>query len=804
MIRPSIAFPSIKTSSKKPKGLEEKTLLKPEATSKANGENGEHSNYGSTHYFTPKPSPSSSATTASQSPSTVSPPDSPKSEDKDTKPSSSSANGALLILPPDDAADDRSHEDPYVYSDDSGSLSDSYFFPQHDSMTALAPDTDDSDRKQAALYGSLGHRHHSFKQLSVPSRISLNGILEDAPVTNQVTPLVSTDGMRKYRKKRQQRHQLRKKLQEQRERAVAQIRGKPQPPTTYHDLFWLFLFVLQLLLVFLFAIRYGWTLMQPTPLLQDVLFISSSNAGADLVVLPGSINNNYNNRTSTNTPKPIQFNTTKTNTPKNLKPLQDDDSFLPEKPTSAGKSSPFPKSTTASATTTPTTSSASTNSEQTQPAPFSIDKKNIFKLFTISGIYACVTSYLSIGFMLIVARSLIPIMLVFTILLALCWGVFGLTVFPYGFISFFGFSFLILSLGYALVCWNRIPFCSTNLYTAICALRHTTGILLVGIGSLWISFLWCLVWAIAVMGIFNMDNSVDCQLQSDCEAQVAGDHTWELAILIVSFYWTNMVIKNVVRVTVAGAIGAWWFAAPREAHCCCDSTVWGPLVRACSNSLGSVCLGSLLVLPAQTISVLGSCCCWVIGGGNYQDALVATPTKKSESDNYEEMSISFSKECSGMMDRLARQVRCCNRWSYTYIGMYGYSFAQGGEKAIQLFETREWMDIVRDNLIQNILLMASIVIGGSTGTFAVLVEEVDGYTFTSLHQPVATAFWIGSILGFVLSNILLLGVVGSAVNTILVCFAADPFEFDKNHPRLSREMREVWSQQVWEPTDETV
>jgi hypothetical protein len=136
--------------------------------------------------------------------------------------------------------------------------------------------------------------------------------------------------------------------------------------------------------------------------------------------------------------------------------------------------------------------------------------------------------------------------------------------------------------------------------------------------------------------------------------------------------------------------------------------------------------------------------------------------------------------------------------------MYGYSFAQGGEKAIQLFETREWMDIVRDNLIQNILLMASIVIGGSTGTFAVLVEEVDGYTFTSLHQPIATAFWIGSILGFVLSNILLLGVVGSAVNTILVCFAADPFEFDKNHPRLSREMREVWSQQVWEPTDETV
>ena len=109
------------------------------------------------------------------------------------------------------------------------------------------------------------------------------------------------------------------------------------------------------------------------------------------------------------------------------------------------------------------------------------------------------------------------------------------------------------------------------------------------------------------------------------------------------------------------------------------------------------------------------------------------------------------------------------------------------------------MEVVQDVLIQNVLLMASLIIGGSTGTFAVVIEETDGYDFSSIHKPVISAFLIGSVLGFVLSNILLLGVVGSAVNTVLVCFAAGPFEFDKHHPRLSREMREVWSQQVWEP-----
>jgi hypothetical protein len=128
----------------------------------------------------------------------------------------------------------------------------------------------------------------------------------------------------------------------------------------------------------------------------------------------------------------------------------------------------------------------------------------------------------------------------------------------------------------------------------------------------------------------------------------------------------------------------------------------------------------------------------------------------------------------------------------------GYGFLDGGRRALQLFETREWLDVVKDDLVQHVLVLASVIIGGSTGIFAVVVEDTDGLDFTSFHKPIISAFLIGSVIGYVLSNILLLGVVESAVNTILVCFAAGPFEFDKNHSRLSREMREVWSQQVWE------
>jgi hypothetical protein len=125
--------------------------------------------------------------------------------------------------------------------------------------------------------------------------------------------------------------------------------------------------------------------------------------------------------------------------------------------------------------------------------------------------------------------------------------------------------------------------------------------------------------------------------------------------------------------------------------------------------------------------------------------------------------------------------------------LYGYGFHEAGIRAIQLFETREWLGIVSDNVIHNILLMACIVLGGSAGTFAVVMLETEGY-----RAPTIVAFLSGSIVGYVLSSTLIVGVVSSAVNTVLVCFASFPFEFDLHHRRLSQELREAWRQRALE------
>ena len=136
-----------------------------------------------------------------------------------------------------------------------------------------------------------------------------------------------------------------------------------------------------------------------------------------------------------------------------------------------------------------------------------------------------------------------------------------------------------------------------------------------------------------------------------------------------------------------------------------------------------------------------------------------------------------------------------NHWAFVNIGLYNYNFWDSGKKATAVFNTRGWAGIVSNRVVHNVLFMTSIVIGLCTGLFGLIVEEFDGYEFTSFNKPTATAFVIGSLIGMALSGVML-SVLGSATNAVLVCFAAGNVEFGRIHPQLSNEMRESWAT-VW-------
>jgi ABC-type polysaccharide transport system permease subunit len=126
-------------------------------------------------------------------------------------------------------------------------------------------------------------------------------------------------------------------------------------------------------------------------------------------------------------------------------------------------------------------------------------------------------------------------------------------------------------------------------------------------------------------------------------------------------------------------------------------------------------------------------------------------------------------------------VACFNAYAFTYIGMYNYGFLEAGANATELFERRGWTTIVSDDLVPNVLFLTSLVIGGITGCFAHFISKIENMSIASLEDSGVASFVVGVVIGLVLTSVVF-SVVSSSVNTVLVCVASSPVDFERNHP----------------------
>ncbi len=137
-----------------------------------------------------------------------------------------------------------------------------------------------------------------------------------------------------------------------------------------------------------------------------------------------------------------------------------------------------------------------------------------------------------------------------------------------------------------------------------------------------------------------------------------------------------------------------------------------------------------------------------------------------------------------------------NRWAYVYVGLYGFGYIEAGRNVIQLFQQKGWSVLITDDINERVMLMMKLGVGALTGLVGLLAAMADKNLLDGLglEDGVAiVAFFISFIVGLVFSSILM-SVVSSSVNTVIVCFAESPSEFEANHPDLSREMRSAWTQ----------
>lgn len=401
------------------------------------------------------------------------------------------------------------------------------------------------------------------------------------------------------------------------------------------------------------------------------------------------------------------------------------------------------------------------NQQATDDAAQVIDDMNhVLFLLGTSGVVGFFISSLTLGFMMNCAECLIKSALFFNIITSLLVAVImllaGVILVAIGALFMFAFS-----LYYAYYVWARIPFAAANMTTAITAIRANIGVTFFAYVSLILTFLWSIWWSIAFSSALYVTSGCN-DAAGNCENE--GNRIISF-LFFLSYYWTVQVSKNVVHVTVAGTVGTWWFE-PRTASSCCSRGVRDSWLRAMTFSFGSICFGSLLVAIIQAIKSL------IHQMREQGDGIVACLA-----------------EC--LLGCIESLVEYFNTWAFTYVGLYGYSFMEAGKNVMTLFRSRGWTTIITDNLVDSALGMVSFGVGIMTGVVILLVAVGTGIDLGGGAIPFGIGFLVGAIL-----SLTLFSVVSSAVNTVIVCYAEAPSEFQSNHPRLSDHMRDSW-RQAW-------
>ncbi len=135
--------------------------------------------------------------------------------------------------------------------------------------------------------------------------------------------------------------------------------------------------------------------------------------------------------------------------------------------------------------------------------------------------------------------------------------------------------------------------------TASIAVKNNMGVTFFAWAAILVGGVWMVFWSITTYATVYIIGGCDIAAGT-CEN---GVDAYIIFLLVLSLYWTQQVISNVVHVTVAGTVGTWWWA-PLEADSCCSEAVRSSHARAMTNSFGSICLGSLIVAIIQTIKTM--------------------------------------------------------------------------------------------------------------------------------------------------------------------------------------------------------
>ena len=194
------------------------------------------------------------------------------------------------------------------------------------------------------------------------------------------------------------------------------------------------------------------------------------------------------------------------------------------------------------------------------------------------------------------------------------------------------------------------------------------------------------------------------------------------------------------------------------------SVVQGALNRAMGPSLGSVCLGTLLVGAVTTAEGLLRGC---------RDTCLRPTEDASQGSGLCCVCVCCLDGC---LKCLRDVMEYFNRWAFTYVAVYGDSFKVAGRRTHALFARRGWSAIVSDQLVSLSFTCAAILVAVVVAIITYFLASVFGCRgMRGLLVPTAAlvAFMMGTCVT---------GVLDAGALTVLVCFAEDPRPCQRLHP----------------------
>eukprot|EP00535_Pseudo-nitzschia_heimii_P009538 CAMPEP_0197187966 /NCGR_PEP_ID=MMETSP1423-20130617/16951_1 /TAXON_ID=476441 /ORGANISM="Pseudo-nitzschia heimii, Strain UNC1101" /LENGTH=909 /DNA_ID=CAMNT_0042639687 /DNA_START=107 /DNA_END=2836 /DNA_ORIENTATION=+ len=392
-------------------------------------------------------------------------------------------------------------------------------------------------------------------------------------------------------------------------------------------------------------------------------------------------------------------------------------------------------------------------------------------LAALCGVFAMVISGLTLLLMTIIANKIVQIALILSITFSFVWGTMGIGLSPKKIVPITGIVALTLSVGYAFIVWDRIPFAAANLNAALTGIIANPGAIFIAFVFQLLALGWSIYYTFVGGGVYDA-----IKIGVINESYQGAEYVY-CGLLAVSYYWTLNVFLNIVQVTVAGVIGKWWYTVDGDVASR-NVDLQHAFFRSIFYSIGSICFGSLLVAPVRVLR---------------QFSVFFRPTEEVSSLMTLHECMHCIQTCmTNFVESLARRF---NSWSFTYVGLYGYSITDAGLRSAELFEKRGWTTIVSDELVPNVLLLITLAITGLTGVFAHFLEQFEPLSITATDDPLVTPFVVGALVGLVVSSVLF-GIISSSVNAVIVLFATSPVDFEQNHPELSEEMRNAW-REVW-------